>query len=145
MKQTLNSKMSLLLSESGISIPLAERQAAAPLAIPVFKTVDGSVLLKKEFERSQHVKIADTGYECFINHVHLPFGQTREALVSCLRYAIALQRGLVQVHPRRKFRVIVSVGDGDCTVRFHEERTGESWIADNLEGYTEAVLVLDGG
>ena len=145
----LNSRMSSLLKGSGISLPLDEELGAESLKIPVFENVDGSVLLKQEFEGAQHVKGSDfpdrTGYECFINHVHLPFAQTRESLVSCLRYAIAVQSGLARLQPRRNFQIIVSVGEVACTVRFHEVRIGESWVADNLEGYSEAVLVLDCG
>jgi hypothetical protein len=138
-----------LLKRSGISLPLEETLAAEPLTIPVFEYVDGSVLLKQEFQGTQHVKPSDfqdrTGYESFINHVHLRFEQSRESLVSCLRYTIALQTGLARLQPRRHFQIIVAVDEGDCTVRFHEVRIGESWVAENLEGYSEALLVLDGG
>jgi len=141
--------MSALLRTSSVSIPLDENLTSEPLTIPVLESVDGSVLLKSEFEGNQHVKTSDfpdrTGYECFINHVHLPFEQTRESLLACLRYAIALQSGLAELQPRRHFQIIVSVGETDCTVRFHEDRSGESWVAENLDGYTEAVLVLEGG
>jgi hypothetical protein len=45
----------------------------------------------------------------------------------------------------RQFRVIVSLSeDDDCTVRFHQVRTGEISIAENLEGFkSEAILVFD--
>ena len=145
----MNSRMSALLKASSVSIPLDENLTSEPLTIPVLQIVDGSVLLKSELEGTKHVKISDfpdrTGYECFINHVHLPFEQTRESLLSCLRYAIALQSGLAELQPRRHFQIIVSVGEADCTVRLHEDRSGESWVAENLDGYTEAVLVLKSG
>lgn len=113
--------MSSLLKGSGISLPLDEGLGAESVTIPVFEYVDGSVLLRQEFEGAQHVKASDfpdrTGYECFINHVHLPFAQTRESLVSCLRYAIAVRSGLARLQPRRNFQIIVSVGEVDCTVQ----------------------------
>jgi hypothetical protein len=144
----LNSRMSALLKGSGISMPLDE-SLTETVTMPVFESVDGSVFLKKELERAHHVKTSDfpdrTGYECFVNHVHLPFSQTRESLLSCLRYATTLQNGLSQLQPRRQFQIIASIGEGDCTVRFHEQRSGESWVSDNLEGYREAVLVLEVG
>src|SRR5260370_27877134 len=141
--------MSSLLKGSGISMPLDESLGAESMTVPVFENVDGSVLLKRELEGDHHVKTTDfpdrTGYECFVNHVHLPFSSTRESLLSCLRYAITLKSVLSQLQPRRQFQIIVSIGEGGCTVRFHEDRSGESWVADNLEGYPEAVLVLEGG
>jgi hypothetical protein len=145
----LNSKMSSPLKEAGILLPLDVSLRAKSLSVPAFECVDGSVLLKQELRRTQHVKLSDfpdrTGYECFINHVHLPFTRSRDSLISCLSYAVAIQVGLTGLEPERNFQIIVSVDGGNCVVRFHEVRTDESWVAENIEGYSEALLVLGSG
>jgi hypothetical protein len=43
------------------------------------------------------------------------------------------------------FRFIVSLhNDGGCTLRFHTVRSGEEWVAANLEQYAEeAVAVIE--
>jgi hypothetical protein len=149
----MNSRMSTVLQKTGISLPLAARATAGPF--PTFETFEGCVLLKSEWEPNKnHVKVTDfpdkTGFECFINHVHLPFEGTIASLVPCLEYVAKLQEALIPFTQDRQFRLIISLSEDDafpnsaCTVRFHEIRLGENWIADGLEGYqSEAILVLD--
>jgi hypothetical protein len=129
---------------------------AVPVQLPELKIFENCVLLKHQWEPNKHAKIADyfdkTGFECFINHVHLPFAETNESqsLASCLEYAATLQDALLPLTPDRQFRVIVSLSeDGEfpgsaCTVRFHQIRPGEVWVTEDLEGYkSEAILVFD--
>jgi len=122
---------------------------AVPRPLPALELFEDCVLLKDQWGPNRHIKIADcsdkTGFECFINHVHLPFDGTNQTLISCLEYAATLQETLMPLTDRH-FRVIVSLADEerDCTVRFHQIRSGENWIAEDLEGYkSEALLVFD--
>ena len=144
----MNDKMSTLMQMAGVHWPPVVR--ARPEQLPEFEVFDDCILLKDQWEPNrQHVKITDhfdkTGFECFINHVHLPYAGTREGLVSCLEYAATLQEALMPLARGREFRVIVSAAeDDDCTVRFHQIRVGENWIAQDIEGYkSEAILVFD--
>lgn len=112
--------------------------------------VDDSVLLKREAERAKAVTINDfpdrTGFECFVNHVHMPYDGSRTSLLACLQYATDLQSKLAALGQARTFLVIVSISEDDCVIRFHQHRKGEQWLADDLEGYAEeAVLVLPAG
>jgi hypothetical protein len=144
----MNQRMSALLRQADISVPFVDDPALRTLSIPAFSLVDEFVLLKNQYEANRHVSPADfpdkTGYECFINHVHRPFDGTGASLKSCLSYAIALQKGLARIAKNRSFQVIVSVDDHECTVRFHQLRQGESWVAEDLEGYTEEAVLLLG-
>jgi hypothetical protein len=141
----MNKQMSELLRQTDIPVPLRHemRLGHRPLA---FAIVDGSVLLKEEYEKNKHVPVTAfpdrTGFESFINHRHFSFDGTRESLVSCLTYAAALQKELSHFLPK-EFQIIVSIAQGDCSIRFHENRINETWIADDLEGYAaEAILLL---
>lgn len=145
----MNTKMSERLRLADIPVPFGDSVRSKALAPPVFAVVDGSVLLKQEYERARDVKLTDfsdrTGLECFVNHLHLPFSGTKESLLSCLGYAIVLQRVLTGLEDR-KFQVVVSIIEGECTVRFHELRPNESWIAKDLDGYaSESILLLASG
>jgi len=78
-----------------------------------------------------------TGFECFINHVHVDDYVTasgRSLVAQGMRFAKTLAdklRGL------GRYTVIIS-SDGDtCSVRFHRSRAGESWLADDLETYRD--------
>jgi hypothetical protein len=142
-----NRNMSALLQRAGLQWPLTTGATATrPLSLEL---VSDCVLLKSESERNKHLKVSDfpdrTGFECFVNHVHLPFTGSNESLTSCLRYAATVQEALIPFTRDRHFRVIVTLpDDDDCTVRFHQIRPGENWITEELEGYkSEAILVFD--
>jgi hypothetical protein len=148
----MNESMSALLRRAGLAWPLTAPTFQRQL--PTLEIFEDCVLLKNQRDPNYHVNIADcfdrTGFECFINHVHLPFSRTRESLMSCLEYAETLEQALMPLTPDRRFRVMVALPKDDespesaCTVRFHQIRTGENWIADDIEGYkSEAVLVFD--
>jgi hypothetical protein len=149
----MNGKMSALLERAGLRWPLATR--TSPGQLPMFDIFDDCVLLRSQWEpNKQHAKVTDhpdkTGFECFINHVHLPFAETTESLTSCLEYAATLQVALTSLTQDREFRVMVSMSVDEpsakfaCVIRFHQIRPGENWIAADLEGYkSDAVLVFD--
>jgi hypothetical protein len=143
----MNQRMSALLRQADIPVPFVEETALRTPPMPALSQVGEFVLLKNQYEANKHVRPADfpdkTGYECFINHVHLPFDGTSASLKSCLSYAIALQKGLSRIAENRSLQVIVAAEDHGCTVRFHQLRKGEVWIEEDLEGYADdAILVL---
>lgn len=140
----MNVRMSELLKRANASATSVElsRSAAPPLIV-----VGDSVFLKDEYEKSRHVKQTDfsdrTGYESFINHVHLPYDGSREFLLSCLSNAFAIRTALCAFENSRHFLVIVSIFSNDCVIRFHQLRPRESWLADDLDSYKEeAILTL---
>jgi hypothetical protein len=144
----MNDKMSALLQRAGLRWPLLAQDI--PGQLPTFEIVEDCVLLKDHWEPNKYVKITDcfdkTGFECFINHVHFRFAGTNESLITCLEYASKLQEALMPLTQDRQFRVIVGLpeDDRDCTVRFHQIRSGEDWISEDLEGYkSEAILIFD--
>jgi hypothetical protein len=146
----MNDEMAALLQRAGLQ-PLVVH--AVPGQLPALEVLEDCVLLKGQWD-PDNVKTADcfdkTAFECFINHVHLPFDGTNETLIPCLEYAATLQEALTPHTQDRRFRVIVSLSEdvafpgSACTVRFHQIRPGEHWIAEDLEGYkSEAILVFD--
>lgn len=144
----MNQRMSALLRQADIPLPFVDDPALNTLSVPALSHVGEFVLLTNQYDANKHVNPADfpdkTGFECFVNHVHLPFDGTGASLRSCLSYAIALQKGLSRIVKNPSFLVIASVNDDWCTVRFHQLRQNEAWIAEDLEGYTEeAVLLLE--
>jgi hypothetical protein len=144
----MNRRMSQLLGRFNISLSTLASSSSA--AKKEFITVGESLLLKKEFEQAKGVNANNfpdrTGFECFVNHVHLAFDGTQQSLQSCLEYAMALRNQLAKIGKDRQFMVILTLSDDDCVVRFHELRKSERWLADDLETYREeAVLALVAG
>jgi hypothetical protein len=144
----MNTRMSQLLAKFNVSL-------SAPTGSPgpikrEFATVGDSLLLKNEFEKTKGVNATafpdSTAFECFVNHVHLPFDGTKQSLESCLKYAIELRDTLGEVGKGRQFIVIVSLSDDDCVVRFHQLRREAPWLAEDLDAYKEeAILALVAG
>ena len=79
----------------------------------------------------------ETGYECFINHLHI------ESLAEALEFARRLNSALAERFSDG-FVVIVSSDGREATVTFHKNRVGQTWLNDDLEGYVEeGIAVLD--
>lgn len=146
----MNSRMVELLNLRRISLPLDTIDTTAYSEFLRFVDVQGSVLIKRQFDRSKHIELTGfqdrTGYEAFINHVHFPLDDDRESLLKCLSYASNLQRELTAISAGRRFLIVFSAEGKNCVIRFYQVRPNENWLSDDLEGYEEeAILVLSGG
>jgi hypothetical protein len=86
-----------------------------------------------------------TGYECFVNHVHLKeLGDSAAVLGHAVAFCERVSAEAASVAPNRSVRFIISKNGEDWTVHFHTLRPDENYASDDLEGYAEeAVLVLD--
>src|SRR5713101_6442900 len=83
-----NSLMNQLLIQKGVHLP-SDPASGQPIANKdKFTVVQDCVLLKKEAEQNAPVNLRDfpdrTGFEAFVNHVHLPFDGTTESLQFCI-------------------------------------------------------------
>ena len=98
----------------------------------------GCVLLASEKRDSEFDRTAtqdETGYESFVNHVHV------ESLGEALEFARRLKKALTSLFPG-DFAVIVSFDGREATVRFHRLRAGHTWLNENLEEYREEGIAL---
>ena len=90
-----------------------------------------------------------TGFESFANHVHIEDFSVGMDALQMLGQAIGFSK-LIQgkTDPLGlALRFIVGLDKfedrNQCIFRFHVIRTSESWLADNLDGYSEPVLTWD--
>jgi hypothetical protein len=134
-----NQKMRGYMSAFQPHAPVLSPELSSALASG-FVEENGCVLLASEARSSVLTRDAwqdDTGYECFINHLHV--NNLAEALEFARRLKNALAERFTGV-----FVVIVSFDGREATVRFHKLRTGQIWLNKNLEGYLEeGIAVLD--
>lgn len=139
----MNGSMRQLLDAMTLSLPRALDEAPEA-SLPKLVMVNGCVFLADEYERSASGSLEQfpdrTGYECFVNHIHAPYDGTRDALLQLIVRIAAIRRSLTEHAPDRRFLIIVSIADRQSTIRFHECRQGQAWLADNLEGYTEEAV-----
>jgi hypothetical protein len=89
----MNQKMAKLLAKANIDLS-DEQQLNMQMVKHDFTEANGSVLLKNEYAHSRHIAAKyyqdKTGYECFVNHVHIPFKKGKKALLSSLGYLFSL-------------------------------------------------------
>jgi hypothetical protein len=108
-------------------------------------------LIPDGFDIEEALKSAfdQTEIECDINHIHVneyldqPVENDVHLIRQGVRYAFLLQTLLPKTVD---FKVIFACTYDpfiDCNIRFHKKRFGEDWVADNLDNYEEAVLLLD--
>jgi hypothetical protein len=145
----MNQRMVKLLTKMGVDLSVL-RSLPTSIEVPAMKVVGESVLLQAEFARSMHITLKDfedrTGYECFVNHVHIPWKKGRRSFLSVLGFIAAIKLSLDNYSVNKRFLILASFSDGECTIRFHQVRQGEKWLADDLEGYkTEALLQIETG
>lgn len=85
----------------------------------------------------------DTGFECFMNHIHaLDYCETG-GVADALGFIAELFRLWRAVYGEQTLRAILSCRGEDAVLRWHLLRDGEAWLADDLEKYDEAVLEID--
>lgn len=143
----MNARMRRLVP-AGLPNSWQLQPALARIAERGFTRIDDCVVFSGQ--RDNRSDFPDrTGYECFANHIHvddLVLECSPETLVEqAVALAASLNHRLRTVAPTSMFRFIISVHDGGgCTLRFHTVRSGEDWVHDNLDQYTEeAVAVIE--
>ena len=111
---------------------------------------DGCLVLKTQLELTQlnaRKRFQDeTGYESFVNHIHL------EDTIASADVCVLLEQALVfadelatltsKAGIKEPLEYIVISDENDVNVRFHIRRPGQSWLADDLETYEEAVAAV---
>jgi hypothetical protein len=120
------------------------------LLSPGLSNVGGSVLLTSQ-KNLAHVKredfVDETGYECFVNHIHLTDHITESIeplplLEQGLAFVKALAAELRGDSENEHFKIILTMEECECTVRFHKVRASQNWLSSELDKYEEAVAVL---
>jgi hypothetical protein len=137
----------------------AEIYAPSPFQMLVFggfAEVDGCVFFREFFHEDRidwgvvKTRYTDrTGFECTMNKIHLEQylekGMAREdpsLALTAVKCAEFLARHLGKKIPAAAFRIIASVKDRVCPLRFHKVREGEAWFKD-IDGFEEALFVMD--
>jgi len=90
-----------------------------------------------------------TGYECFVNHLHMEDYLENgglpplETLGRGLAFAQELKERLSALGGLRHFRIIVACNGSTCTVRFHTLRHDEEWLDQDVDTLSYATAVLE--
>jgi hypothetical protein len=109
---------------------------------------DGCVFFAQLAKRASSASGSDfpdlTGYECFVNHVHIDdYVEDADERTLAL-VGVAFARRVCELLSARSgdFNVIVGTDELSCSVRFHQVRAGEAWLSNDLESYKEEAIAV---
>jgi len=84
-----------------------------------------------------------TGFECAFNSFHISDYVESGYLENGLKFLWLLLAQPCNESTGKKIRIILSDSEDDVVFKLHVLRAGEDWISNDLEYYTEAILVID--
>lgn len=128
--------------------------ASKPISQPLIKlfangftVVDECVFLQSLLSLNQNATLHDfpdkTGFECYVNSIHIDDYAEDGDLEQTVFFLFELFKLWNKEFKNKILRAIISSDEFGTVLRFHVLRDDESWIAENLEEYEEAVLVAD--
>lgn len=84
-----------------------------------------------------------TGYECFINSIHIDDFVESDYLAYACMFVEACFEVWRKVNCGKIIRAIISSDEFGALVKIHVVRIDESWIGQHLDKYEDAILVAD--
>ena len=84
-----------------------------------------------------------TGYECFINSIHIDDYTSSDYLANAHLFAELAFRIWHKEGQKGTLQAIISSDEFGASIKFHFLREGESWIDSDLSKYEDAILVLN--
>ena len=118
----------------------------ASLADSGFSSENGCFFLTDLRGGSTNARLSDfpdrTGYECFVNHVHIDDFVTAEIMSQTLRFVWRVLHNWSPQNPNGPLISIASITDNNATVRFHLKRPNEEWLSAELDGFSEGLLEM---
>jgi hypothetical protein len=108
---------------------------------------NGLVFLKSCLPFTTHANVEQfqdlTGFECFVNSIHVDEVATEGLLLQALLFASALRRRWIHQFEQRKCVAILSLSPSSTVVKLHTKRTGEHWLDPEVDSYHEAVFLWE--
>lgn len=135
---------SLEIFRDGNKMPLAPKldQIIERGIVPI----DGCFLLGESVKGRTNATTKDfpdrTGYECFINHIHVEDYVSDDLVNQTISFARKVLKKWDHQKHGGELNAIIVFDDDSATVRFHLRRPKESWLSEDIDGYKQAVLEI---
>lgn len=106
------------------------------------------VFLDSLFRRCSSASMKDffdeTGYECFVNEIHVEDYVSTNFVTTGMRFLTRVSRLCVVSKVPFTVRGIISADDDCAIVRFHRDRPCQNWLDKDLENYkSEGVAEIE--
>jgi hypothetical protein len=84
-----------------------------------------------------------TGYECFVNSLHVEDYCADSPFAHALLFVTDILRNWQRVQPESCLVAVLTADELSGVVKFHVRRDGEQWLGDDIERYEDPVMSLD--
>jgi len=105
---------------------------------------DGCVFIRALISKCSTINQNDfpdkTGYECFVNHIHIEEVEIEKTIKIAVKFFANLKNIIKNFGIDNSVRGIISVNETDLTVSFHLLHPNERWLAEDLDGYKEECI-----
>jgi hypothetical protein len=117
------------------------------LASEGFTQVDNFVFLKHYYKANTNVNAESfpdaTGYECFINSIHIDDYVSCDYLAQAVLFSRSLFQSFNDLELKSSLVCVMSMDELGLNIKFYLARINESYLNNDLNGYDEAVLIVD--
>lgn len=110
---------------------------------------DGCVYIRRLYDRiNSNVLLRlgdDIDRECFVNSISIGYFCKQKLFVgaySISLYIFEILNNNINKTLNKNVVCIISIDDNDVSWKMHTVRSGQSWLSENLEEYSEAILCL---
>jgi hypothetical protein len=112
-----------------------------------FIDIGECLFLKNCIEVKTNVAINDfpdkTGYECFINSVNIDDYIENDLLEQGILFSQEAFKKFKAFDKKNILNCIMLMDEFGLKIKLHLLRDGEQWLPENLEGFEEAILMVD--
>jgi hypothetical protein len=84
-----------------------------------------------------------TGYECFVNSLHVEDYESDQPLAQAILLVDEVFGVWRASNPTLRLVAIISADELTVVTRFHVRRSGEQWLSDDIESYLDPVMSVD--
>jgi hypothetical protein len=100
-------------------------------------------LLNKQLHIKSSEFIDKTGYECFVNSLHIDDFVKKNFLSQAILFIGEIIENWVNLNNHKSLEIILSETDFGISIKFHLVRENEEWIAINdVEKFTEGIMII---
>lgn len=140
-----NAAMIALLRSVDLEIPLAP--ALMEIAQRGFESRDECYVLRALVAKSPNTSISRfpdcTGYECFVNSLHVDDYDAKAPMAQAILLLKEVFATWRVTMPTRVLVGIVSADEFSVVVKVHLRRQTEAWLSANLDTYEDAIMSFE--
>lgn len=84
-----------------------------------------------------------TGYECFVNSIHVEDYDDKAPLSQAIQFVACVFAAWRASVPTLTLTSVVSADEFSVVVKFHVKRPAEQWLSENIEGYEDPTMSVE--